>query len=356
MAGLIEQHTHGGMGHEFISGSVEDNISIGEYLSTQGITTVVPTFITSSTEKLIKAVKAINLCHRDERFLPEIGGVFFEGPFISPHKKGVHESSYIKEPDGQLAKKLLDLPDKELRKIILLPPEMKGAIDLMQELTEAGVIVTGGHSRATYEESLKAIEAGMTGITHLWNAMSSYHHRDPGLPGAALQSQELIAELICDFIHIHKTIVRDTILRKGVGNISLISDMTGPGGLKDGSYEWDGRKVSVSSKWGIRLIDESKGPNASDWPLAGSNLDTRRMFMNILSLGFSVEDFVTMRATTPAKFLKLESVGTLTEGGKANITVLSTTGEPLATIVKGRFTFLNKKVKPANLISDKSIC
>jgi N-acetylglucosamine-6-phosphate deacetylase len=181
LPGLVEQHVHGCLGEDFTEGNEKSNRKIARYLASQGITAFVPTLITGPIEQTGRAIKAIEASLNHWGDSPQIVGIFFEGPFIAFEKKGAHKEQDIMDCSIKTALELLSPVPQQLRKVMLVAPEKPGGIKLIERLTSHGIIVSGGHSAANYETTILAIKAGMTGATHLWNAMAPLHHREPGI-------------------------------------------------------------------------------------------------------------------------------------------------------------------------------
>ncbi len=308
--GLTDIHFHGCMGKDFCDGTEEAIQTIADYEASIGVTTIAPATMTYSEEKLMKIAQVAN-AHKNERGAI-LCGINMEGPFISMAKKGAQNGKYIHKPDVEM----FDRIQKEaggLFKLIDVAPEIEGAMEFIKEKKDE-VVLSIAHTTTDYDTAKEAIDAGVTHITHLYNAMASIHHRNPGPIIAAADDERVEAEIICDNVHIHPAVVRNTFKMFGADRMILISDTMRAAGLEDGMYELGGQPVIV------------KGNRATleDGTLAGSNTNLMDcMRTAVKEMGIPLEDAVRCAAVNPAKSIGIyDKYGSITSGKVANVVLL----------------------------------
>jgi N-acetylglucosamine-6-phosphate deacetylase len=218
--------------------------------------------------------------------------------------------------------------------IVTLAPELPGGIDLVRALVSAGHRVSLGHTGASLEEAMAAIDAGARHATHLFNRMAPILHRAPGVAGAVLARDEVAAELICDGYHVHSSMSRIAIASKGVGRIMAITDGTAGAGLAVGAHAMlGGRRIRVTDQ--AAILD--------DGTLAGSTLTMDRAFQTIVKgFGFSVSEASALCSTTPARELGLAGFGMLAEGGFADVVILDRQYRVVRTFINGEEVYANE--------------
>ncbi|KAF2097907.1 N-acetylglucosamine-6-phosphate deacetylase [Rhizodiscina lignyota] len=334
--GLIDVQLNGGFGFDF--SVVPDDISayakglqrLNKSLIETGVTSYLPTLTSQRSEVYHKVLPFLRPSSHDRDALSgaESLGAHCEGPFLSPTKNGIHKESVLRVPSNGF----LDLEDcygaDNLKssstpiKLVTLAPEQAGALDAIKELRRRGIIVSIGHSEATFEEATKAIDAGADMITHLFNAMRPLHHRNPGIFGvlgtnsARSRSKKPFFGIIADGIHLHTTAVTIAWAAHPSGCI-LVTDATSPAGLPDGVYDWtNGERIR---KTGPLLTLEG-----TDGKIAGSSITLIGCVNNFLNwTGTSVPHALGTVTSTPAKMLGLEQAkGNLIPGADADLVVL----------------------------------
>ncbi|MEM1867559.1 MAG: N-acetylglucosamine-6-phosphate deacetylase [Thermosphaera sp.] len=323
--GFIDLHVHGGAGFDFLDASHDGNKKILDFVSSHGTTYLLPTIATAPLEGMIKAAKTIlELC--DAR----VGGIYFEGPFLSPQRKGAQPDHYFLPPSLKLYKELRAATGGKM-KILALAPELSGAKELIAEALKDGVIVALAHSDASYEEVSEAIELGVRHFTHLCNGMRVFHHRDPGALVAALLSPNVTAEIIADGIHVHPAVVKFVIKVKGSETVCLVTDAIRAAGLEDGSYKFSDYTVIV--RQGIaRLADADS--------LAGSTLTIDQAIRNLVEWGVALTDAVRMASQVPARVLGIDHAkGSLSPEKDADIVVLDRDFNVRAVFAQGKVVY-----------------
>lgn len=221
--GYIDMHVHGGGGSDVTDGEYEAIKQIAINHSRFGTTAFLPTTTTMAKDKIIKSLKSIHEAKSKGTGAAEILGIHLEGPYINPEKKGAQKEEDIKKISIEEFLEFNQASGNLIR-LVTIAPEIPGAIDFIRWLHKQGIIVSVGHSNATYKQVQEGIQAGLSHVTHTFNAMSGLHHREPGVVGAALSSPKLIVEIIADGIHLHPVVIKILIQAKESEKIVLITD------------------------------------------------------------------------------------------------------------------------------------
>lgn len=328
--GFIDLQINGAFGSDFTT----DPASIwevGAQLPHYGVTAFLPTVITAPVEKLRAAQAIVSagppIGYRGARVL----GLHVEGPFINPEKKGAHNPAHIRLPDPAL---YADFSPANGVRLVTLAPELPGARAVIEMLVRNGVVVSAGHSAATYDQALEAFDAGVRYATHLFNAMTEYHQHRPGLVGAVLDDERPMAGLINDGVHVHPAVVRMLMRVLGPERLTLVTDAIGALGRPPGDYMLGDFPIRVDET-SVRLHDGT---------LAGSNLSADQAFRNLIDFtGCSLDDAVRAITLNPARLLGLEAaMGQLGAGLQADLVLLSEQLEVLLTVVNGDILYANE--------------
>ncbi|WP_369213506.1 N-acetylglucosamine-6-phosphate deacetylase [Streptomyces flavofungini] len=308
--GFVDIHNHGGGGASFTSGTVDDVLKGVHTHRLHGTTTVVASTVTGEMDFL--AQRAGLLSELAEQ--GEIAGIHFEGPFISPCRKGAHSENLLRHPDPADVRKLIDAARGQAR-MLTLATELPGGIDSVRLLAEHGVIAAIGHTDATYEQTVEAIDAGATVATHLYNAMPALGHRAPGPIAALLEDERITVELINDGTHLHPAAFELAFHHAGADRVALITDAMDAAGFGDGRYMLGPLEVEVKDSV-ARLVDGGS--------IAGSTLTQDRAFKRSVTVdGLSVEDTVRALSANPARLLGMyDRIGSLEPGKDADLVVL----------------------------------
>jgi len=263
-----------------------------------------------------------------------IAGIYVEGPFFCPSKKGAQSLDHLLQPSIRVYESLVDGLKDEI-KIFALAPELPGAREIIHRLKEDGIRPSLAHSNATFEETKEAIELGVEHFTHFFNGMRGFHHRDPGAVGAALLTPGVTLELIVDGIHVHPEAVKFLVKVKGIDNVCLITDAIRATGLGDGEYMLGDQRVRVRE--GIaRLIEEDS--------LAGSTLTMDQAVKNLVKLGVPLPDAVRAATLVPARVLGLErQKGSLEPGKDADLVLLDMDLNVRTVLIKGKVVYQDGK-------------
>lgn len=310
--GWIDIHIHGCNGYDIMDCSTESLREISSTLSKKGVTSFLATTMTMKQEKMESAMKVA----RDFKDAQEIGeergsnllGIHMEGPFINPKFKGAQDSKYIQKPTTSWIEPYLDIIS-----MITLAPEMDKDLNFIKKLKDK-VVLSAGHTGATFEIGKDAYEAGVTHITHCFNAMNSFHHREPGMVGGALLLPFTL-DLITDFVHFHPALLQGIFDIKGIDKCILITDSIRATFLDDGVYDLGGQKVVV--KDGTCLLD--------DGTIAGSVHEMEKALINTLKeSNLSLDQVIKMMSYNPAKLLKLDNKkGSIKLGKDSDLVILS---------------------------------
>ncbi|MEU8971833.1 N-acetylglucosamine-6-phosphate deacetylase [Streptomyces monashensis] len=308
LPGFVDIHNHGGGGASF-SGTAEDILRAIHTHRAHGTTTLVASTVTDEMDLL--ATQAGLLSELAEQ--GEIAGIHFEGPFISPCRKGAHSEELLRDPDPAEVRKLIDAA-RGKAKMVTLATELPGGVDSVRLLAEHGVIAAVGHTDATYEQTVEAIDAGATVATHLFNAMPPVGHRSPGPITALLEDERVTVELINDGTHLHPAALELAFHHAGASRVAFITDAMDAAGAGDGRYLLGPLEVEVSE--GVaRLVHGGS--------IAGSTLTLDRAFRRAVTIDrLSVEDAVTALSVNPARLLGLsDRIGSLEPGKDADLVV-----------------------------------
>jgi N-acetylglucosamine-6-phosphate deacetylase len=302
--GFVDVHVNGFAGIDFLGADAQGYAEAGEAMLETGVTAYLPTFITSAEPELVTALRSVPEGARGPRIL----GAHLEGPFISPSRLGTHPPALRRDPDPLLLGRLLDAGPVRL---VTLAPELPGALDLVDLLHARGVVVSLGHTDATAPVAHAAFDRGVRTVTHVFNAMRPFTHRDPGIVGAALVRSDVVLQAIVDGIHLDPDTVR-LLWSVAAGRLALVTDAIAAAGLGDGTYALGSIEVDVQN--GVARRD--------DGVLAGSTLTMIEAVRNLVELGVSLEGAIDAASVVPARALGLHGVGRLAPGSRADVVVL----------------------------------
>lgn len=308
--GFVDIHNHGGGGASFTSGTVDEVLHGIHTHRLHGTTTLVASTVTGDMDFLTQRAGLLSELAEQG----DVAGIHFEGPFISPCRKGAHSEELLRDPDPAAVRKLVDAA-RGKAKMVTLATELPGGIDSVRLLAELGVIAAIGHTDATYEQTVEAIGAGATVATHLFNAMPQIGHRAPGPITALLEDERITVELIDDGTHLHPASLQLAFHHAGAGRVAFITDAMDAAGFGDGRYMLGPLEVEVSE--GVARLVEGGS-------IAGSTLTLDRAFKRAVTVdGLSVEDVVAAISANPARLLGMDDrIGSLEAGKDADLVVL----------------------------------
>ena len=328
--GLVDVHIHGYWGEDTSDGSEEGVRRLAKGILRNGVTSFLPTTMTVSwpeIEAAFDTVRRLKPLSRTADFDgSEILGCHAEGPFINPRRKGAQAADSIIPPDASKV-----LAHQDIVKIITVAPEMPGGIDFIKTLTaQSDIVVSIGHTSASYEEAIEAIHAGASHITHLFNAMTGLNHRNPGVVGAALNTK-VSCELIADNFHVHPGLFAFLYTVKG-NKLVLVTDCTRAGGLPDGQYTLGGQPIFVR---GIEC-------RLADGTIAGSVLKLNNAVRNLREhAGLSMLDAVHAASLSAANCIGEGSrKGSIKAGKDADIILMDDACQVSAAFVRGTLKYL----------------
>lgn len=326
--GFIDVHIHGADGYDVMDNSIESLEKISQFVVTHGTTEFLATTLTASKETLLEVLEKVGKVQNKDLNGATIFGVHMEGPYFDKEYKGAQNEKYLKEANVAEISDYLNVK-KGLVKLFSLTARGEKVEESIKYLKENGTIVSVGHSYATFDETIKAIEAGVSHSTHTFNAMRGFTHREPGVVGAVLTSDKVTCEVIFDKIHVHPESVRLLLKAKGLNKVVCITDAMCATGLPDGDYKLGELDV---------FVKDNQARLKSNGALAGSVLTMDKAFKNILDLGYSIFDAVKLTSTNVAKEFSLDS-GVIEEGKRANLTVLDENFNVCMTIVNGKILY-----------------
>jgi N-acetylglucosamine-6-phosphate deacetylase len=316
--GFVDVHVHGAGGHDVMEATPAALDAIATTLAHGGTTSFLATTVTAAPDALCagaagiaKFISAQTQKDANARPRAEILGIHFEGPFISPARRGVHPAEWIAASSPALLARMLDSAAGTAR-IVTLAPEIPGGLELIDALRKAGIVAALGHTDATYGQAMDAIAHGARHAAHVFNAMRPFSHRDTGVLGAVLTSALVTAELIADGVHVDEAAMKLLISAKP-GKVILVSDGTAATGMPDGKYRLGNFDVQVTG--GVVRNSEGK--------LAGSALTLDRALRNIVALGIPLDEAVRLLTLYPAQLLGVESrKGIIAAGADADLVFL----------------------------------
>ena len=325
--GLVDVHIHGYLNEDSSDGSADGIRTMAEGVIKNGVTTFLPTTMTVSIAQLEAAFDAIRSVQEESKTWKGayIAGVNAEGPFINASKKGAQAEEHIKAPDADWI-----LANQDIIKLCTIAPETEGGYEAIEKITKnSNVRVSVGHTDATYEETMKAIECGATQITHLFNAQTGLHHRKPGVVGAGLASNAY-TELIADTFHVHPGLY--TMLAKCKGDrLVLITDCIRAGGMSDGTYDLGGQMVTVN---GIQCL-------LADGTIAGSVLRLNNAVKNVLAnTDLPIYTVVAAASINPANAIGMgDTKGSIKAGKDADLIITDASFNVQKTIIGGEVRY-----------------
>ncbi len=328
--GFVDIHIHGSKGRDTMDSSYEAINELATFIATHGTTAFLPTTISESHKNLLNAITAVKTAMRKRTDGAEILGLNMEGPYINPEKRGAQDPDFIRPPSLKEFSEIWTASNRTI-KIMTLAPEVNGAKELIYELQRLRVVASVGHSNATYTEVDDAIKCGIRHVTHTFNEMREFHHREPGVVGAALVHDELTAELIADNIHVHPASMKLLIMAKEPDRVVLITDAIRAAGMPDGKYKLGRQDVVVKN--GVCRLESGE--------IAGSTLTMDKAVRNMVkSVGLPLQTAIKMATINPAKVIGDDrKKGSLEPGKDADILIIDENVNVYMTIVKGKIAY-----------------
>jgi len=329
--GFIDLHVHGGGGHVMLSADQAEVLAAAAFHRAHGTTRTLASIVSAPLDEMLAALAAVReVVRAGPTPGARVVGSHLEGPFLSPDRAGAHDLRHLLGPDPATFDRMLEAAGGTLR-VITLAPELLGGLDLVRHAVASGVVVAVGHSDADYAQASAAFDAGATLVTHLFNGMRPWHHREPGLVGAALSRGSVVCELVNDGIHLHDATAGLAFEAAGPGRIALVTDAIAAAGVGEGDFRLGSSVVRVRDG-AVRLADGET--------LAGSTLTMDVALRRaVRDLGVPMAAAVEASSTTPARVLGIgDQVGALEPGRDADLVVLSDDLEVEAVMAAGEWT------------------
>ena len=315
--GFVDLHVHGFAGVDFATADAAGYRRARDAVVATGVTAFQPTFITAPEDELIASIQAVPRQGGGARVI----GCHLEGPFIAPSRLGMHPAEARRDPDLELLERLVAAGPVTH---VTLAPELAGAAELVDALVARGVVVSCGHTNATADEAHAAFDRGARVVTHLFNAMRPFAHRDPGIAGAALARDDVVVELILDGNHVADDAAR-VAWRAARGRLALVTDAVAAAGVGDGSSRLGAVDVEVRAGVVRRL----------DGVLAGSVLTLHEAVRNLIAIGATFEEAVDAATRVPARAARRADLGSIAPGSLADVVVVDDTLDLVRVLVDG---------------------
>ena len=325
--GLTDLHFHGAVGEDVSDADPQGLRKMADFELHEGVTQICPASMTLGADTLLEITSMLPQSKKETEGeeLAELVGLNLEGPFLSYKKRGAQNPDFLQAPNIELLKELYETSDK-LCKLVTIAPELEGSDEFIKEASKF-IRVSVGHTTAQYDCAKKAFDLGARHVTHMFNAMPPFHHRDPAVIGAANENEAVSAELICDLIHIHESAIRASFKMFGAGRIVMISDSCRGAGMPDGQYTLGGQIIVV----GDHIARLESGT------IAGSVTSLMNCLRNVVGIGIPLEDAVRASAYNPAKAIGIDKdYGSLEPGKIANFVVLDKNLKTQAIFLNGQ--------------------
>lgn len=314
--GFVDTHVHGGGGADYATNEEAEALRARSFHRTRGTTTSLASLVTADLDTLGAQLATLRPLVESG----ELAGVHLEGPFLSEAKKGAHEPRLLRAPDAAAVDSLLAAGEGILS-MITIAPELPGGLAAIERVAAAGVVAAVGHTDADETMIKKALDAGATVATHLFNAMRPIHHREPGPIPALLSDPRMVVELICDGFHLHPDVIAMAVEVAGADHVALVTDAMAAAGMADGSYRIGDLQVQVTDSM-ARLV-EADGSLGS---IAGSTLTMAGAFELLVQHGVSIPAVAIMASTTPARVHALAGAGAIAAGQPADLCLVDDHG------------------------------
>ena len=307
--GFIDVHIHGSMGIDFMDANAEDYPIIADSLYAEGVTTFLATTLTSDKDSLARVCKTVKEVKEQ---IPSLGGIHFEGPYISLKYKGAQNPEFIRDPDIAEFDELQEISGGNIR-YIAMAPERPGAMEFINHVTRNGVVVSAGHTDASFDQVGEAIKNGLTNTTHTHNAMSPHHHRNPGVVTAAMYFDEIFAEVICDTVHVCPNTLKAFYKIVGPDRFVAITD----------ALKVKHSDIKNFQLFGLDCVTKEDAAYLTTGPLAGSLLTMDQGLRNLREItGADYVSLAKMTSYNAAKSLHFDDRGELAEGKLADVVLL----------------------------------
>ncbi len=332
--GFADLLVHGGAGFGFADNSIGSIEKISSYFLRYGSTTMLASLFAKPEEMLLGDLSRV-ADYIEKHPESNIRGIHMEGPYLNKKFKGAMNENYLWKPTAESWNKIWEASKGHI-KIMTIAPELDGSAEVMQAAAKEGVVLSIGHSMASYDEVENAIDNGAAHVTHIFNAMQSFHHRTPGIILGALLHNELKIELIADTLHVHPAVMQLLLKLKGASGIILVSDSIRAGGMHEGEYEFADQKIFMKEKKAY----------LEDGTLAGSTLTLNSAVKNMVeATGARITEAVRMASLNGIKVLGLDhKKGILAVGKDADIVLLNKDYEVELTLLNGKIVYQKENI------------
>jgi len=323
--GFIDLQVNGGAGVDCLRCAPHDYDVLGRYLAATGVSAYLPTIVSAPLEEMRKAVDVAASAAARPGVRPTVLGVHLEGPYLNPLRRGAHRAQDLRHPSVSEIAETHRRAGEWLR-MVTIAPELEGAEAVIRWLAARRVVVALGHTDATFEEITAAASWGARMVTHIFNAMRGFHHREPGAAGGALLTPALTLGVIADLIHLHPATLRLITRVAGTSRIALVTDAISAAGMGRGSFSIGAQAVEIRD--GV--------PRLADGTLAGSVLAMIRAVHNFVeATSVGLREAVQSASLVPARLLGLTHKGRIASGCDADLVVLDREGSVALTLVGG---------------------
>ncbi len=323
LPGFVDVHTHGCAGGDFSDGDKAAISRMLAFYAKEGVTSVVPSSMSLSQELLESAVCAMRPYFDREGYGAVLRGLNMEGPFLNPAKKGAQKEEYIVPPDEEMFERVWELCGGRVR-IVDVAPELPGSSEFIEKMSER-CTVSLAHTAATYDQAVAAFAAGASHVTHLFNAMPPFGHREPGVVGAASDFARYV-ELISDGVHLHPAVVRAA-FNMFAGRVCLISDSMRATGMPDGEYDLGGQAVTM----------QNGRATLADGTIAGSATSQPECARRAVYFGVPLEEVVQAASENPARAAGIfDEVGSIAPGKRADLLLWNAEMQTARVVIGGK--------------------
>jgi N-acetylglucosamine-6-phosphate deacetylase len=342
--GFVDVHIHGAAGHDVMEATPEALEAVAAFVLRHGTTSFLPTTLSAPSEVLLPSLEGLGKAIRSFQGRASYGspvamplGIHLEGPFLSAACRGVHPREHLQPPSLELFDQMLAAADGSVR-ILTLAPELEGAVELQRAAIERGVRVAIGHSNASHEQTVRAINAGAAHAVHVFNAMRPFAHRDPGILGAILTDDRILAEVIADGVHVAAPALRLLLRCKSPSRIALVTDGVSATGMHPGKHRLGRMELFVAAEPDTGEL----ACRSYEGKLAGSVLTQDSAVRNMMRLaGVTLREAVLMASYVPAQMVGVaERKGLLRPGFDADLVVFNPDGTVTGAMVGGEGNFL----------------
>lgn len=329
LPGFIDIHTHGGNGYDVMDGDVGSLEGMAQFYAISGVTSFLATTWTDTGKNIFKALSAIKEAQGAQAYGATLLGAHLEGPYLNTDRCGAQHAQYIRRALKKEAQQFLDL---DIIRLLALAPEFAQNHWLITESVKRGITVSTAHTNAKYDDIRYATTLGISHATHIFNAMTPLHHRDPGVVGAVLSLDQINCELICDLVHVHPAAINIVWRSKGKDRVILITDSVKLAGMPDGNYHF--------SHHDVEMIDGTIRILAND-TLVGTTLAMNSALRNFMTAtGEPLENVWQTASWNPARAINVSTKkGSITIGKDADLILVDDEINVYMTVVEGRIVY-----------------